>query len=74
MNTLSPIELGQIIASNVRTALSVQAAEVEALRMVLENKRAIFQAGRDSYESPCQPMNTDDEAWAAYKRDLGIPK
>ncbi len=36
------------------------------------NERAIFQAGRDSYETSCQPMNTDDEAWEAYKRAHGI--
>lgn len=35
------------------------------------NKRAIFQAGRDSYKTACQPMNTDDEAWDEYLRGIG---
>jgi len=40
--------------------------EVERLRGRLIGKRAIFQAGRDSYKTNCQPMNTDDEAWAEF--------
>ena len=41
-------------------------AEVERLRVRLVGKRAIFQAGRDSYKTNCQPMNTDDEAWTEF--------
>lgn len=28
--------------------------------------RDIFQAGRDSYQTPCCPMNSDEEAWEEY--------
>lgn len=36
------------------------------------SKRALFQAGRDSYLTSCSPMNSDDEAWADYLRSNGI--
>jgi len=39
MSTLAPEELGYIIATNVRAALSAQAAEVEALRADAERWR-----------------------------------
>jgi hypothetical protein len=48
-------------------------AEVERLNRVnaelqnkLQGKRAIFQAGRDSYQTSCAPYNSDDEAWDAF--------
>jgi hypothetical protein len=43
-------------------------AEIERLRVRLSSKRAIFQAGRDSYKTDCNPMNTDDEAWTEFAR------
>lgn len=46
--------------------------ELRKLRRVLSNIRAIFQAGRDSYETACQPMNTDEEAWEIFLRARGI--
>ena len=48
-------------------------AEVTKLRK-LDSKRALFQAGRDSYQTHAQPMNTDDEAWDEYLRAHGITK
>ena len=36
------------------------------LQNKLQNERAIFQAGRDSYKTPCVPYNTDDEAWEEF--------
>jgi hypothetical protein len=48
-------------------------AHYECLRRVnaelqnkLQGKRAIFQAGRDSYQTSCAPFNSDDEAWDAF--------
>ena len=38
----------------------------------LKRSREVFQAGRDSYETACAPMNTDDEAWFAYLAHHGI--
>lgn len=40
--------------------------ENQRLQNKLQNKRAIFQAGRDSYETACIPCNTDDEAWEKF--------
>jgi len=45
-------------------------AENKKIREVLASRRAIFQAGRDSYETAAQPMNTDQEAWDAYWRSF----
>ena len=39
----------------------------------LKRSREVFQAGRDSYETACAPMNSDDEAWLAYLAHHGIP-
>ena len=36
------------------------------LQNKLQGKRAIFQAGRDSYQTSCAPFNSDDEAWDAF--------
>jgi hypothetical protein len=36
------------------------------LQNKLQGKRAIFQAGRDSYQTSCSPYNSDDEAWDAF--------
>ena len=41
-------------------------AENKRLQNKLQSKRAIFQAGRDSYETACIPYNTDDEAWEKF--------
>jgi hypothetical protein len=41
-------------------------AENKRLQHKLQSKRAIFQAGRDSYETACIPYNTDDEAWEKF--------
>ena len=38
----------------------------------LKRSREVFQAGRDSYETACAPMNSDDEAWFAYLAHHGI--
>ena len=38
----------------------------------LKRSREVFQAGRDSYETACAPMNSDDEAWSAYLAHHGI--
>ncbi len=38
----------------------------------LKRSREVFQAGRDSYETACAPMNSDDEAWFAYLGHHGI--
>jgi chromosome segregation ATPase len=45
-------------------------AEVERLRRKWGGKRMVFQAGRDSYKTDCNPMNTDDEAWEEYTAAL----
>jgi len=45
-------------------------AEVERLRRKWADKRMIFQAGRDSYKTDANPMNTDDEAWEEYAAPL----
>jgi len=47
----------------------ILAAENKALRKTLESKRAIFQAGRDSYDTPCVPYTTDDDAWAIFTKE-----
>ena len=52
--------------SDIAAELAWRDAEIERLRVRLVGKRAIFQAGRDSYKTNCQPMNTDDEAWAEF--------
>ena len=41
-------------------------AENKMLQNKLQNKRAIFQAGRDSYKTACVPYNSDDEAWEEF--------
>jgi len=48
--------------------------EVRGLMRLMDSKRALFQAGRDSYKTHTQPMNTDDEAWDEYLRGNGITK
>lgn len=63
---LAAVRTGQSSGHAVVAELSRLHAENQRLQNRLKNKRAIFQAGRDSYKSACVPFNTDDEAWEKY--------
>lgn len=52
---------------SIAAAPAAPAPDAEAIR-------AIFQAGRDSYATPCIPMNSADEAWEEYAKEHGIGK
>jgi hypothetical protein len=59
-----------VFQAGVRFALEAKPAPAPDAKAI----RAIFQAGRDSYATPCVPMNSDDEAWQEYAEEHGIGK
>ena len=70
------------LPDDIKTARAVLALRPQAVPMTdeqftqllrkLKRSREVFQAGRDSYETACAPMNSDDEAWSAYLAHHGI--
>jgi len=55
-----------VIAASPTPPVQPGAGFVLVKKSALEARRVVFQAGRDSYQTPCAPMNTDEEAWEEF--------